>query len=283
MWAGLATAALLPPLLLLHTLSHRLLPSHQTGRLDRLDRVCRGHRHLTNSRVDFARFLYEPHSNVLWCMVPKAGSTTMVMTTYSELARRAGHAVRAQVRGDNITQDWRPSVLYPFRVRDEEEMEEALANRPFLFAVVWHPYERLVSSYLDFNQMTGGHNRGVAEGTFSDFLMETVLKEARGCREDNACPTMNHHWRPLDSLCSFCALNYTALGAMETFGADHAWLSVRLGIVGQERAASLHAHAGPAIQALTARYFAEVSNKLKKQLKSVYKYDFLMFGYNPFI
>ena len=32
---------------------------------------------------------------------------------------------------------------------------------------------------------------------------------------------MNHHWRPLDSLCSFCSLNYTWIAKMETFSRWH--------------------------------------------------------------
>ena len=76
------------------------------------------------------------------------------------------------------------------------------SQQPMVYAVVRHPYERLVSSYLDFGQphffvgfgddslaswslwwqwmvsgeMTGGHNGGIAEGTFAQFLTDTVPK-----------------------------------------------------------------------------------------------------------
>ena len=38
-----------------------------------------------------------------------------------------------------------------------------------------------------------------------------------------------------------------------------------------------------AIRELTGRYFAQVSHRVKKKLAMIYKHDFLMFGYNPFI
>merc|ERR1719356_742028 len=135
-------------------------------------------------------------------------------------------------------------------------MSEIRSQKPKVFAVVRHPYERLVSSYLDFGGMTGGHNGGIAEGTFAEFLTDTVLKEAQACTKDPTCPGMNHHWRPLDSLCSFCSLNYTWIAKMETFSNDHMWISRKMGVHLEEEAPSLHAHAGQAIQVLTGKYFA---------------------------
>jgi len=291
---GLAIVGLLLVHFLLWQLGHEASEARwdaeQEKRIRRLQRVCAGRGRLTNAEVDPTRFLYEPSSNVLWCQVsrqhrpgvPKAGSTTYVMTTYAALARKIGHEVKVQVMGDNSTKPWRPSVLYPFRILDTAMMDEIRMQKPFVFAVVRHPYERLVSSYLDFGEMTGGHNGGIAEGTFVDFLTNTVLKEAQGCTKDNACPGMNHHWKPLDSLCSFCALNFTWISKMETFSRDHHWISRRIG-VGLEEAPSLHSHAGQAIRELTGRYFGQVSHRVKKKLATIYKNDFLMFGYNPLI
>jgi len=255
----------------------------QDARIRRLQRVCTERVHLTNAQVDLTRFLYEPSSNVLWCQVPKAGSTTYVMTTYAALARKIGHEVKVQVMEDNSTKPWRPSVLYPFRILDASMIDEIRSQQPFVYAVVRHPYERLVSSYLDFGEMTGGHNGGIAEGTFSQFLTDTVLKEAQACMKDPSCPGMNHHWRPLDSLCSFCALNYTWIAKMETFSRDQKWISGRMGVELEREAPSHHSHAGQAIRELTGRYFAQVSHRVKKKLAMIYKHDFLMFGYNPFI
>ena len=94
------------------------------------------------------------------------------------------------------------------------------------------------------------------------------------------------------------------------------WISRRIG-VGLEEAPSLHSHAGQvfnallsttlsfesdpdfrhlcslsfiliiyhlqAIRELTGRYFGQVSHRVKKKLATIYKNDFLMFGYNPLI
>merc|ERR1712107_572468 len=151
----------------------------QSARIQRLQRVCSEQGSLANNKIDRTRFLYEASSNVLWCQivkVPKAGSTTYVMTTFTALARKIGHEIKTQVMEDNSTKPWRPSVFYPFRVLDEAMMSEIRSQQPKVFAVVRHPYERLVSSYLDFGGMTGGHNGGIAEGTFAEFLTDTVLK-----------------------------------------------------------------------------------------------------------
>ena len=117
--------------------------------------------------------------------------------------------------------------------------------------------------------------------TFLEFLISVVLKEA-DCQSDGSC-SMNQHWMPLDNVCSFCALNYSLVSSMETFGEDYARVSKLLGVEVLEKEKEQHVHTAPAsIQNVTAAHFALVPQDVVQRINQVYKLDFEMFDYNPY-
>ena len=121
---------------------------------------------------------------------------------------------------------------------NEGNKEQILARNPLIFSVVRHPYERLVSAYVDFSDKPKSANE--LHGTFQvelkrycwktlflspqDFLTEQVLGKTGGCSANAYC-RINPHWNSQNNLCSFCALNYTGISKMETFSEDFVQMS----------------------------------------------------------
>ena len=103
--------------------------------------------------------MYDSHSNVLWCQVPKAGSTT-IFDMYNKVARKHGKGNYNKV-GKKFQERSRVRKMLPF---NDENKARILRRRPFLFSVVRHPYERLVSAYIDFSSKTRSKHR--VEGSF---------------------------------------------------------------------------------------------------------------------
>ena len=167
----------------------------------------------------FCRFYYDSESNVLWCKIRKAGSTTYV-STFARVADKRLAKVRH--RGS-----WGQENKM-FRLHSGN-VAAVLARKPFLFAVSRHPYERLVSVFTDFSQKTGvNEKKWRVRGSFEKFLEEQVLKQAESCDGDSC--DVNPHWDSMDNMCSFCVLNYTVLSSMETFAEDFSHITARLGL-----------------------------------------------------
>ena len=170
------------------------------------------------------RFYYDPRSNVLWCLTPKAGSTTY-MAAFERVAEKQSARLNPKL---NI----RVAVkqFFPFNSRN---MERVLAKKPFIFSVSRHPYERLVSAFTDFRTKPNTSKNKV-RGSFESFLKDKVLKEADLCSGGVSC-RVNPHWDSLDNLCSYCALNYTVLSSMDTFSEDFTHITARLGLTPQAK------------------------------------------------
>ena len=167
----------------------------------------------------FCRFYYDSESNVLWCKIRKAGSTTYV-STFARVADK--RLARVRHRGT-----WGQENKM-FRLHTGN-VAEVLARKPFLFAVSRHPYERLVSVFTDFSQKTGvNQEKWRVRGSFEQFLENQVLKQAESC--DGVSCEVNPHWDSMDKMCSFCALNYTVLSSMDTFAEDFSHITARLGL-----------------------------------------------------
>ena len=114
-----------------------------------------------------SRFVYDSHSNILWCQIPKAGSTT-IFDAYNKVARKYGKGNFNKV-GKKFQERSRVKKMLPF---NDENKAKILRRKPFLFSVVRHPYERLVSAYIDFSSKTRSKNK--VEGSFQ-VLIEKYL------------------------------------------------------------------------------------------------------------
>ena len=105
------------------------------------------------------RFVYDPHSNILWCQIPKTGSTTYI-DAYNKIARMYGRGNYGRL-GKLHSDRERVKKMLSF---NDGNKEQILARNPLIFSVVRHPYERLVSAYADFSDKPRSANE--LHGTF---------------------------------------------------------------------------------------------------------------------
>ena len=268
------TLCLLPPLLwVLAKPGQGAWEEEQVMRQARLARVCEANPRAVRKDVDPDRFLYDASTNTLWCDVAKAGSTTYIRTIFFPLAEAAGLDIYTRFDGRTPEID-RSKVQKHFQVSSRRHLGQILEKQPLVFAVARHPFHRLVSAFLDFRTRK---STTMAKGSFTNFLRASVLKDIRSCTGGGCAGLNNHHWRPLDSCCSFCVLNYTVLSTMETFGQDYARISARFGVKGKVEARRVRG--GGRIGELTRQLFATVPQEVKDRLKILYKMDLQMFGY----
>ena len=196
----------------------------------------------------------------------------IIRSIFFKIAKEAGLDIYVG-RGGKKEID-RKKVQDHFKVYTRKNMERILEKKPFIFAVSRHPFQRLVSAFLDFKERP---TTRMAKGTFTDFLTSSVLKNNPSCMGGGCVGITNHHWRPIDTSCSFCAINFTVLSSMETFAEDFALISSKYGIPSHPEAKRVRG--GSKIEELTAKYFADVPTHVKEKLKRLYRLDLAMFGY----
>ena len=103
--------------------------------------------------------MYDPHSNILWCQIPKTGSTTYI-DLYNKIARLYGRGNYGRL-GKLHSDRERVKKMLAFNLGNKDKI---LARNPLIFSVVRHPYERLVSAYADFSNKPRSKNE--LKGTF---------------------------------------------------------------------------------------------------------------------
>ena len=142
-----------------------------------------------------------------------------------------------------------------------------------------HPFERLVSGYLD--AVPGGKFKELKGQNFDKFVKETVLKEANISESKKLFLEMNEHWRPSNAYCAFCNIQYRAISKTETFYEDKIRIMEILGLKAEKKMLRMHAHGGNKIQTLTKDYLRNITKNLRTALVDLYKHDFTMFNYDP--
>ena len=139
----------------------------------------------------------------------------------------------------------RRNFMHTFQIKDMENLNRILEGNPVSFANVRHPFERLVSGYLN--------RRDVVVETFEEFLSELVLKPANSSRSKKTYLEMDPHFRPFNTYCAFCNINYKVISKMETFDEDKKRILELLGLEVVEK--RLNIHAGNDIVNLTKQFF----------------------------
>jgi hypothetical protein len=172
----------------------------------------------------------------------------------------------------------RRNFLVHFKIKDTQTLNNIFKTNPVSFNNVRHPFERLVSSYLeDDNQEL----KQLKMAGFEQFVTEHVLIPANSSRDKKTMFQLNHHWRPFNTYCAFCDINYTILSRTETFDEDRKKIIEILGLESQEPEQRLNMHSGNSIGDLTSDLFRNVSADVKLALIDLYQYDFEMFNYDP--
>ena len=157
-------------------------------------------------------------------------------------------------------------------------LSKIMESNPISFTNVRHPFERLVSGYLD--AVPGGKFKAFRGQTFDQFVKDTVLKEANASRSKKTYFQMNEHWRPANAYCGFCNIHYRVISKTETFNEDKERILDMVGIKQDKKNQRLHTHGGDKIKIITRNYMKNMSKDLRIALVDLYRHDFAMFDYD---
>ncbi|XP_077493079.1 carbohydrate sulfotransferase 11-like isoform X2 [Amblyomma americanum] len=213
-----------------------------------------------------------------FCSVPKAATSSL-----KALVLKADKTLSSSDTADDIFSVFRRkhrAVLPGAYWRDK------LGSSFTKVIIVRHPFERLVSAYLNKVRTTRPYvwgakrmyKRGfVGSGpngtfTFAEFV-ENILKEP--------VTSWDPHWAPYTPRCQPCTMRYDIIGKVETIDADLQHLLPKIGLAGwsfprKNAKSRTHEHES---KESSMRYFAELSRQQVLQLYAIYMYDFELFGY----
>ena len=149
-----------------------------------------------------------------------------------------------------------------------------------MFSFVRHPFERLVSAYMDKVVEESRWKPLSNLKSFSEFV-EFTLKQNR---EKN----VNIHMQPFVKRCHYCSIPYDVVGRIETFDEDVKYIIIKNrleDILPLEDTLSLHENKSgektkEAKERNSLKLFSELNKKQIHQLYQMYQMDFEMFRYN---
>jgi len=144
--------------------------------------------------------------NLLWCKVPKAGSTSWI-ENFLTLADVDPEALDQDMKHKSIR------AYYPELI-NLDKMKE-LSSNSISFMIVRHPLERFLASYIDKQD-----NWVFELGSWPEFV-ENMLQIP--------VHNWNEHWAPIHTLCPPC-IRYDIVARMETFEKDSAYIINRAGL-----------------------------------------------------
>jgi len=229
----------------------------------------------------FYMYWSKPHS-LIWCKVPKAGSSTW---TYNFL-KLAGVNPKAHIH---------KALRDHFPKQDNNK----IMQDTFRFMVVRHPFERILSAYRDkledlardleardgfyytmygknivkeYRDKTDGNLTGVMEPTWKEFV--TYLLNTPVTKYDE-------HWIPIWMLCSPCIVRYDVIAKMETFSEDTQFTLSQAGLQGELTVEWKHRTGTGGSSDTIADYYSRLTQSEVAALFKKYQLDFELYGYDP--
>lgn len=245
------------------------------------------------------QFFVQKEAGLLWCKVPKAASTSWLFA-YLKMAGVPEH----EIPRDN-------GMGLHGLLRDKYPMLAKNLNKQYMptslkFMVVRHPFERIISAYLDklsnYNRdlkFRGGYYYAMYGGDIVAKYRETYLtKYPRNkilLRKEPSFIEFVHyiietpiteydeHWRPQFLLCPPCFFKFDIIVKMETFQRDTQFILSQkdlAGVVNLDQKHAFHANQGENTQNMKIKLFSQLSQNMVRALYEKYKIDFKMFDYS---
>ena len=171
----------------------------------------------------------------------------------------------------------RLKFIHNYQVKDGDTLRKIIDGGAVSFVNVRHPFERLISAYLHFRTV---RKKKEENKTFEQFIVEDILEKLPKKQNKGTYRDINPHWRPYNSFCAFCNINYDIVSKTETFEEDKQRAMDILGLENEQKGKRLNIHGGSDIKNKTRHFFKDVSEEHIAAIVNFYKYDFLMFDYN---
>lgn len=238
-------------------------------------------------------YLSKPES-LVWCKVPKAGSSTW---TFNFL-KLAGIENNGQ------------KIHKALRDHFPKQSNNKVMQGTFRFMVVRHPFERILSAYRDKLEDLS-RDLEARDGYYYTRYGKAIVSEYR--KKKNNAPNekldmknnvtnerpeptwkefityllstpvtkYDEHWTPIWMLCSPCIVRYDVIAKMETFSEDTMFTIAQAGLGNKLSVEWKHRTGTGGSSDTIAEYFSQLTKSEVAALFSKYRLDFELYGYDP--
>lgn len=251
-------------------------------------------RSFLNSHVKQADHLFlDKRNNILYCDVPKAGSSSWLRT----LAVSASGGKKSCSSANKIINIhkgdfWARCNMTQLK-RIYRKKVETDFSKYFKFMFVRNPYTRLISAYnnkvIKYNKNSPPDRRVVryrilvrsrqyndlrTPVTFVEFLRFAIFDNTR--RFDRISPDL--HWTPATTICIPCGIQYDFIGKLENAERDASFVLSKTN--SNISLASLHLSPKRKSElTLLGEHYRNVDSKLLQKVNHLFTDDFRLFGY----
>ena len=281
---------------------------------ERIQEVCQKLKNITEKAnalpvIQPHNFWVDEKHNLTYCMQPKVGSTTWKELFYSlmpsnekkRLRRKQGSLLTHRDIGayfmDNLITYLNKSEIYT----KHKHANLINAVNTFKFSFVRHPFERLVSAYINKHKKFLRQIKKF-KGNISQSLSETIqcFKKTPSFRTfvdyvisehdnywDKAWPNipLNQHWISLERKCWYCDVTYDVIGRMETFSDDVKYIICKNNL---ENTLPLHKSLVKknshkyhhSTKLINSQYLSLLNKNQLQKLFNIYRLDFALFEYD---
>jgi len=271
-------------------------------RKELLERKCQQlEQYLPKPKKDVSHLRMYPEHNLAWCENYKVGSSTWASHLLT-LARVPIH---------------QHTPIHRLAARHFSPIKEPSARERFLlsattFLVVRHPFERLLSAFMDklSKPITRKTHRPTAEHPHWSFfpfgnIQEAIRAKYRRGASNKSAPTFaeflaylvgeagqapwnpstvtglvnNAHWRPITTNCDPCRQRYSLVMHLDTLARDSTFLKQKLGLNIDTGFVRREGAGGRTGHNRTVEAFKLVDPLLVSKLYQLYRLDFELFGF----
>lgn len=239
------------------------------------------------SRVNWPYMYWDKAHSLVWCKVPKAGSSTWAYN----MLKLAGAQGYNKTRMHKLLRDAFPKVENNKMMHDN-----------FRFMFVRHPFERILSAYRDkledYNRdlvhRDGFYYASYGKNIVADYRehRERKLKNITGQKEptwrefvsyllDTPVNKYDEHWAPIWMLCSPCIVKYDVIGKMESFNEDTQYAIQAAGLEHLLAVEWKHRTGTGSDMEMIASYYEQLTEIEVAALFKKYQLDFELYQYDP--
>jgi len=234
-------------------------------------------------KVNWLYMYKAKQQSLVWCKVPKAGSSTWTFN-YLKLAgiQASEHKIHKLLRD-----------YYP-KPKNNRELKDT-----YRFMVSRHPFERLLSAYRDklesldrdiinrdgwyfskygkaivseYRENISGNLSSKAEPTWKEFVTYLI---------NTPITKFDEHWMPMWMLCSPCVVRYTAIAKMESFSEDTQFIINEAGLEDSLTVEWKHRTGTVGNSDTIVDYYSQLTKSEIAALYTKYRLDFELYGYDP--
>lgn len=257
--------------------------------------------------------LVDDNHKLAYCLQNKVGSSTWLFHFYTLMPREIQQNIPSGLI--NTQNGWAINKILGYfnaQIDNGENMGNLIFKKKlFAFSFVRHPFHRLISAYKDLvlenctRARCGDHNTAIELMGYTQWYNEShtfpafvnlVLDEYKNDKCHGlylrSCKTVNIHWKPLSSKCSYCNVPYSVIGRLETFEEDTKYITMKSGVIlnhqtmenaDKSKSEDIVMEAGKIDE--DKKYFSKLKKEKIEELLIMYKMDFDLFGYDaePFI